>query len=76
MKLLLTGLSESATEESVNQGMEKLGVVTSVQLLSKSGDVWAIVEMPITPEQAFKISQQVCNIWHQGRFVSARILNH
>ena len=76
MKLLLTGLPESATEESVKQGMEMLGVVTSVELVSKINDVWAIIEMPITPDHAFKITQQVCNIWHEGRFVSARILNH
>lgn len=77
MKLLLTGLPEDATESAVRAGMEKLGTVSSVQLVAKdSGETWAIVEMPITPDQAFKITQQVTDIWHAGNFVNVRILNY
>jgi hypothetical protein len=77
MKLLITGLSSQATEASVKVGMEKLGVVQSVSIHSADEKgTWAIVEMPITHERAFQITQQVKDIWHDGNFVSINVLNH
>lgn len=77
MKLLMTGLSSEATEDRVKAGMEKLGPVTQVEIIEKgNGAAWAIIEMPITDEQAFRITRQVTDIWHDGQFVNISILNH
>lgn len=77
MKLLLTGLPTDATADRVKVGMEKLGPVTQVDIVDKgNGAVWAIVEMPITDDQAFNITRQVTDIWHDGKFVNISILNH
>lgn len=77
MKLLLTGLPSHATETSVKVGMEKLGIVESVTIHSSEGKgTWAIIEMPITDERAFQITQQVKDIWHDGQSVSINVLNH
>ena len=77
MKLLLTGLPLEATAEKVREGMEKLGTVSNVEIVSKNGpDHWAIIEMPITDEEAFNITRRVTDLWHLGRFVNLRVLNH
>lgn len=77
MKLLLTGLTSDATAEKVKAGMEKLGPVSQVEIVDKgNGAIWAIVEMPITDDQAFKISSQVTDIWHDGKFVNITLMNH
>lgn len=57
--------------------MEKLGPVTHVDIVDKgNGAVWAIVEMPITDGQAFRITRQVTDIWHDGKFVNITVMNH
>jgi hypothetical protein len=77
MKLLLTGLPTDATTDRVRAGMEKLGPVTHVDIVDKgNGAVWAIVEMPITDDQAFRITRQVTDIWHDGKFVNITVVNH
>lgn len=77
MKLLLTGLAAEPSAEKVKAGMERFGPVSHVEIVaSKEGDGWAIVEMPITDEQAFEITRRISDIWHDGRFVNVRILNH
>jgi len=77
MKLLITGLTQDASEEAVTEGMTKFGPVTHAEIIPQGkGDVWAIVEMAITPEEAFRITQRVNDIWHEGKYVSVRILNH
>lgn len=77
MKLLLTGLPTDATAERVKSGMEKLGPVSQVEIVDKgNGAVWAIVEMPISDDHAFRITRQVTDIWHDGKFVNITIINH
>ena len=77
MKLLLTGLPIDATAEEVREGMEKLGTVSNVEIVSQNGpDHWAIIEMPLTDEEAFNITRRVTDLWHLGRFVNLRVLNH
>lgn len=77
MKLLLTGLPKGATGEAVREGMKKLGPVSAVEMVVQAGSSdWAIVEMPITDEQAFNLTQRVRDIWHAGQFVNLTILNH
>ncbi len=77
MKLLLTGLPMDATVDRVKSGMEKLGPVTEVEIVDKGlGAVWAIVEMPITDDQAFRMTRQVTDIWHDGKFVNLTVMNH
>lgn len=77
MKFLLTGLTTEATKSSVWSGMEKLGPVTSIEMVKQNnGDQWAIVEMPVTDDQAFKITQRITDVWHAGKFVNISILNH
>lgn len=57
--------------------MARFGSVNHVEIIvGKHGESWAIVEMPITDEQAFEITRRVTDIWHDGHFVNARILNH
>lgn len=57
--------------------MEKLGPVSAVELVAQAGNSdWAIVEMPITDEQGFNLTQRVRDIWHAGQFVNLTILNH
>ncbi|MEN9880134.1 MAG: hypothetical protein RIQ55_780 [Pseudomonadota bacterium] len=77
MKLLLTGLPGDATADKVKVGMEKLGPVSHVEIVDKGNDaVWAIVEMAITDDQAFRITRQITDIWHDGKFVNITIMNH
>ena len=77
MKLLITGLPPDASEDGVTQGMTKFGSVTHAEIIPQGkGDVWAVVEMAITPEQAFSITQRVNDIWYQGNYINVRILNH
>lgn len=77
MKLLITGLPPDATEDAIKEGMTKFGSVTHVEIIPKGqGDLWSIVEMAITPEQAFNITQRVNDLWYQGNYISVRILNH
>jgi hypothetical protein len=77
MKLLMTGLPKEATSEGVREGMEKLGPVSSVEIVSKDGpNNWAIIEMPITDDEAFNITRRVTDIWHAGQFVNLTVLNH
>ena len=77
MKMLITGLPADAKADAVKEGMEKFGRVTHVDLVPKGqADTWAIIEMDITHEQAFSITQRVNDIWYQGNFINVRILNH
>jgi len=77
MKLLMTGLPKEATPESVQAGMERLGPVSRVEMISQDGaNHWAIIEMPITDEEAFNITRRVTDIWHAGQFINLTILNH
>lgn len=78
MKLLITGLPVDATADAVKVGMEKYGPVTHAQMIETktTGEAWAIVEMAITPEQAFNLTQRVNDIWYKGNFIGVRILNH
>ena len=77
MKLLITGLPSDTTADRVKSGMEKLGPVTHVEIVDKAnGSSWAIVEMPITDDQAFRITRQVTDIWHDGKFVNITIMNN
>lgn len=78
MKLMVRGLRVDVTAEQVRAGMEKLGPVDSVQIVENRGenpkDAWAVVQMPITHERAFQISQQVTDLWHDGQRVNIHVL--
>ncbi|MGV1017324.1 MAG: RNA recognition motif domain-containing protein [Fluviibacter phosphoraccumulans] len=67
MKLLITGLPADANAEAVMEGMKKFGTVTHVEIVPNGqADTWAIIEMAITHEQAFSLTQTVNDIWYQG----------
>ncbi|WP_448365796.1 hypothetical protein [Fluviibacter phosphoraccumulans] len=47
--------------------MKKFGTVTHVEIVPNGqADTWAIIEMAITHEQAFSLTQTVNDIWYQG----------
>lgn len=79
MKMLVTGLRLGVTAQEVRQGMEKLGPVDRVEIVPTESehakDCWAIVEMPISAEQAERITSRVTDIWHDGRMINIRVMH-
>lgn len=75
--MLLTGLPAQATEEGVAAAMRKLGPVDSVQIVREGNaeTSWAVIEMPITHDEAFRLTQRVQRIWHDGQYVSLSLMN-
>jgi len=77
VKFLVTGLPSDVTEDAIKVGMVKFGTVTHVEFIAQGqGSVWAIMEMPVTHEQAFQITQRMQDFYYGGRYINVRILNH
>lgn len=77
MKFLVTGLPLDITIDGIKEGMAKFGPVSHVEMVEKGkAEPWAIVEMAVTPEQAFNITQKVQDVWYAGNYINIRILNH
>jgi len=77
-KILLMGLGPNTTEDGVRSWLSGFGTVIDVELV-REGDSTApvaLVQMDITDAEAFFIVSRVCNYWHDGSLVSARLLNH
>jgi hypothetical protein len=77
-KILLMGLSASATEATIRSWLSGYGQVKQVDLV-RDGDVetpLAVVEMDISAGQAFLIVSRISSYWHDGSLVSARLLPH
>lgn len=79
MKMLVTGLRPGVTEDEVRMGMEKLGPVDTVEIVSTQREdeknCWAIVEMPISAEKAEQIASRVTDIWHEGAMVNIQVMH-
>ena len=79
MKLLVTGLRLGVTVDEVRLGMEKLGPVDTIEIVSSQRenekDCWAIVEMPISAEKAEQIANRVTDLWHDGAMVNIRVMH-
>lgn len=77
-KILLMGLSASATEATIRSWLSGYGQVKQVDLV-RAGDAetpLAVVEMDISAGQAFLIVSRISSYWHDGSLVSARLLPH
>jgi hypothetical protein len=77
-KILLVGLSATATEAGIRSWLSGFGAVHQVSLV-REGDAaapLAIIEMHITDGQAFAIVSRISNYWHDGSLVSAALLRH
>jgi len=77
-KILLMGLSATATEAGIRSWLSGFGAVRKVDLV-REGDATApvaVIEMDITDGQAFLIVSRISSYWHDGSLVSARLLNH
>jgi hypothetical protein len=77
-KILLMGLSASATEATIRSWLSGYGQVKQVDLV-RDGDAetpLAVVEMDISAGQAFLIVSRISSYWHDGSLVSARLLPH
>ena len=79
MKMLVTGLRLGVSAEEVRQGMEKLGPVDRVEVVPTESehakDWWAIVEMPISAEEAQRIASRVTDLWHDGGTINIRVMH-
>ena len=77
-KILLMGLTASATEAGIRSWLSGYGQVNHVDLVHE-GDATApvaVIEMDITDGQVFLIVSRISGYWHDGSLVSARLLNH
>jgi hypothetical protein len=77
-KILLMGLSATATEAAIHSWLSGFGAVREVNLV-REGDATApvaVIEMDITDGQAFLIVSRISSYWHDGSLVSARLLSH
>ena len=77
-KILLMGLTASATEAGIRSWLSGYGQVKQVDLV-RAGDAetpLAVVEMDISAGQAFLIVSRISSYWHDGSLVSARLLSH
>jgi hypothetical protein len=77
-KILLMGLSATATESRIQTWLSGFGTVRKVDLV-REGDATApvaVVEMDITDGQAFFIVSRISRYWHDGSLVSALLLIH
>ena len=73
----MTGLPSAVTEDAVRIELEKYGTVARVELVPQGqGSVWAIIEMPVTHEQAFQMTERVRDFYYLGRYINVRVLNH
>ena len=79
MKMLVIGLRLGVSAEEVRQGMEKLGPVDRVEVVPTESehakDCWAIVEMPISAEEAQRIASRVIDLWHGGGTINIRVMH-
>jgi hypothetical protein len=77
-KILLMGLSATATETGIHSWLSGFGAVRKVDLV-REGDATApvaVIEMDISDGQAFLIVSRISRYWHDGSMVSARLLVH
>jgi hypothetical protein len=77
-KILLMGLSATATEADIRSWLNDFGAVHSVDLV-REGDAMAplaVIEMDITDGEAFFIVSRISGYWHDGSLVSASLLIH
>jgi hypothetical protein len=77
-KILLMGLSATATEAGVRSWLSGFGSVLNVDFV-REGDAKtpvAVIEMDITDGQAFLIVSRISSYWHDGSLVSARLMAH
>jgi len=77
-KILLMGLSATATEAGIHSWLSGFGAVRKVYLV-RDGEATApvaVIEMEISDEQAFLIVSRISSYWHDGSMISARLLTH
>jgi hypothetical protein len=77
-KILLMGLSATATEAGIHAWLSSFAAVRKVDLV-REGDPTtplAVVEMDINDGQAFLIVSRISRYWHAGSVISARLLIH
>lgn len=77
-KILLMGLSATATETGIHSWLSGFGAVRKVNLV-REGDATAplaIIEMDISDGEAFLIVSRISSHWHDGSLISARLLIH
>jgi hypothetical protein len=77
-KILLMGLSATATEAGIHSWLSGFGAVRKVDLVREGNATApvAVIEMDITDAQAFLIVSRISSYWHGGSLVSARLLSH
>lgn len=78
-RILLTGISPESTEESLRTAIEPhFGPIDRVEIVrdGDAGNPMAILDMPLSDQQAFRMVQRITDIWHDGRRVNARLLLH
>ena len=77
-KILLMGLSPTATEAGIRSWLNGFGSVLNVDVV-RDGDAdapIAVVRMDITDGQAAFIVSRIQRYWHDGSLISARLLIH
>lgn len=77
-KILITGLCNAATEESIRAWLGHFGPVERVDIVrdGSANDPVALVEMSIGDGAAAYLVSRLTDYWHDGKLVNARLLNH
>lgn len=77
-KILLMGLSPTATEAGIRSWLNGFGPVRNVEFVREEDAKApvAIVEMDITDGLAAFIVSRIQHYWHDGSLLSARLLIH
>lgn len=77
-KLLIMGLGDAATEESVGSWLGRFGPVLRVDIIhdGNAADPVALVEMDIDDGIAAYLVSRLTNYWHEGKLLNGRLLNH
>lgn len=77
-RILLIGLTATASEAGIRSLLSGFGAVRNVNLV-REGDAsapLAVVEMDISDGQAFFIVSRLSNYWHDGSLINARLMTH
>jgi hypothetical protein len=77
-KFLITGLGAGVTEAGVRAWLGDYGPVVQVAIIrdGNAADPVALVEMAIGDGTAGYLVSRLCNYWHEGAMVNARLLSH
>lgn len=76
---MLTGLPPDTDAARIRAEIEPhFGTIERVEIVREGTDEhpWAILHMYLDDEAAFRLTQRITDIWHQGHRVNARLLLH